>query len=69
MSVFVYSFLNKTFLENFDFFLNSYITHPEKPRVYYPECFQGREIPVHGPAVAELIESRVAKADVPPPRY
>ena len=44
---------------------NSYITHPEKPKVNYPECFQSRQISVHGPTVAKLIEDRVASADVP----
>jgi hypothetical protein len=39
---------------------NSYITHPDKPEVNYPECFQGKQIPVHGPALAQLIEDRVS---------
>jgi hypothetical protein len=30
------------------------------PQVDYPEGFQGTEIPVFGPAVAKLIEDRVA---------
>ncbi|TEB19958.1 hypothetical protein FA13DRAFT_1757975 [Coprinellus micaceus] len=34
-------------------------TWPEKPEVSYPECFQRDEIPIHGPAVAKLIEDRV----------
>ena len=64
MSVVVFSFcVNKT-LKDFKFFF-SYVTYPEKPKVDYPECFQGRQIPVHGPSVAQLIEDRVARADVP----
>ena len=39
---------------------NSYITHPEKPSVNYPQCFQGKQIPVHGPTVAQLIDDRVS---------
>ncbi|KAJ3550471.1 hypothetical protein NMY22_g452 [Coprinellus aureogranulatus] len=34
-------------------------TWPDKPEVNYPDCFQRDEIPVHGPAVAKLIEDRV----------
>jgi hypothetical protein len=34
--------------------------HPQKPRVDYPEGFQGNEITVHGPTIAKLIEDRVA---------
>ena len=40
----------------------SYVTHPDKPAVKYPECFQGKEIPIHGPSVARLIEDRVSAA-------
>jgi len=39
---------------------DTYITHPEKPRVNYPDCFQGKQIPVHGPTLAQLIEDRVS---------
>ena len=48
-----------------DFGFNSSITHPDKPKVDYPECFQGKQIPVHGPFVAKLIEDRVLSGDVP----
>jgi len=33
-----------------------YFTHPNEPPLGYPEGFQGSSIPVHGPAVAILIE-------------
>jgi len=33
-------------------------TIPNKPRVNYPEGFQGNHIPVDGPTVAKLIEDR-----------
>ena len=49
-------FLNKTLKLDYD----SYITHPEKPKVDYPDCFHSKEIPVHGPSVAQLIEDRVS---------
>ncbi|KAF5325739.1 hypothetical protein D9611_000649 [Ephemerocybe angulata] len=34
-------------------------TWPDKPNVDYPECFQQNAIPVHGPAVAKLVEDRI----------
>ena len=37
---------------------------PEANQVNYPDGFQGEQIPVHGPAVAKLIEDR---ADGPMP--
>jgi hypothetical protein len=33
-------------------------SHPEVTWPNYPEGFQGEQIPVHGPYVAELIEDR-----------
>ncbi|KAG6908130.1 hypothetical protein DXG01_006099 [Tephrocybe rancida] len=36
-----------------------YMTHPNDPRVDYPEGFQGNEIPVDGTTVARLIEKHV----------
>jgi hypothetical protein len=33
-------------------------SHPEVTNPNYPEGFQGEQIPVHGPYVAELIEDR-----------
>lgn len=38
----------------------SHHTYPNKPDVDYPEGFQGNEIPVYGPGIAQLIEDRVA---------
>lgn len=38
----------------------SYHTYETKPKVDYPEGFQGNNIPVHGPSVAQIIEDRVA---------
>ncbi|KAG7443807.1 uncharacterized protein BT62DRAFT_902099 [Guyanagaster necrorhizus] len=39
---------------------NTYRTYPNEPVVGYPEGFQGDNIPVHGPTVAQIIEERVA---------
>ncbi|KAF8809914.1 hypothetical protein BYT27DRAFT_7232134 [Phlegmacium glaucopus] len=39
---------------------DSYTTYPDKPPVKYPKCFQGKEIPVHGPTISQLIEDRVS---------
>ena len=36
-----------------------YFTYPEEPDIDYPDGFQGSRIPVHGPAVAKLIEDRL----------
>ncbi|KAF8913029.1 hypothetical protein CPB84DRAFT_1811992 [Gymnopilus junonius] len=38
---------------------DTYHSHHDKPNVDYPEGFQGDEIPVHGPRIAQLIEDRV----------
>ncbi|KAG9035592.1 hypothetical protein FRB95_010998 [Tulasnella sp. JGI-2019a] len=38
---------------------DTYITNPRVPEVIYVEGFHGREIPVHGPTVAKLVEDRV----------
>jgi len=46
-------------LKHFAIWNDTYHTHPNTPRVDYPEGFQGTEIPVHGPAVAKLIEDRL----------
>lgn len=37
----------------------SWHTLPNKPKVNYPEGFQGPNIPAYGPKIAELIEGRV----------
>ncbi|KAG8853752.1 hypothetical protein FRB96_008006 [Tulasnella sp. 330] len=34
-------------------------THPNAPKVDYPEGFQGDQIPAHGPSIARLIQDRV----------
>jgi hypothetical protein len=47
----IYVLFNSLFL--------SYYTHPDTPRVDYPDGFQGTSIPVYGPAVAKLIEGRL----------
>ncbi|KAF9484502.1 hypothetical protein BDN70DRAFT_928375 [Pholiota conissans] len=38
---------------------DTYLTYPNEPAVVYPEGFQGTDIPVHGKAVAKLIEDRL----------
>ncbi|KAF8671765.1 hypothetical protein RHS04_08050 [Rhizoctonia solani] len=38
---------------------NTAFTEPSLPLVQYPEGFQGNEIPVHGPFIADLIEERI----------
>ncbi|KAJ7164684.1 hypothetical protein C8R43DRAFT_878630 [Mycena crocata] len=38
---------------------DSFHTYPDEPEVNYPEGFQGASIPVHGPAVAQLIETHL----------
>ncbi|KAG6902177.1 hypothetical protein C0995_003459 [Termitomyces sp. Mi166 len=38
---------------------DTYMTHPNEPRVDYPEGFQGNEIPVDGATVARLIEEHI----------
>ncbi|KDR78102.1 hypothetical protein GALMADRAFT_138246 [Galerina marginata CBS 339.88] len=40
--------------------LDSHHTYPNKPNVDYPDGFQGNEIPVYGPGIAQLIEERIA---------
>ncbi|KAJ3574847.1 hypothetical protein NP233_g1478 [Leucocoprinus birnbaumii] len=44
-------------------------THPNKPKVDYPEGFQGDQIPVHGPTVAKLIEDRLPFKPLFKPTY
>ncbi|KAJ7591263.1 hypothetical protein C8J56DRAFT_558290 [Mycena floridula] len=39
---------------------DTYYSGPTKPNVDYPEGFQLNYIPVHGPAVAKLVEDRIA---------
>lgn len=39
----------------------SYFTEDNTPRVKYPDGFQGSSIPVHGPAIANLIEKRIVR--------
>jgi hypothetical protein len=49
-------------MKHFAFWNDTFRTagHGEgKPDVAYPAGFQGNYIPVHGPAVAQLIEDRV----------
>lgn len=36
-----------------------YMTHPNEPRVDYPEGFQGNEIAVDGGSVVRLIEEHL----------
>ncbi|KIK51000.1 hypothetical protein GYMLUDRAFT_409790 [Collybiopsis luxurians FD-317 M1] len=38
---------------------DTYHTHPNEPRVDYPEGFQEDYIPVHGPTVAKIVEERL----------
>ncbi|KAF4590490.1 hypothetical protein EYR38_009791 [Pleurotus pulmonarius] len=46
-------------MAHFSVWNDTYYSAAEKPNVNYPEGFQGNEIPVHGPAIAKLIEDRV----------
>lgn len=46
-------------VNKYSFTLERYFTGPNEPRVEYPDGFQGNEIPVFGPMVAQLIEDRV----------
>ncbi|PPQ64507.1 hypothetical protein CVT26_002046 [Gymnopilus dilepis] len=39
---------------------DTYHTYRDKPNVDYPEGFQGNEIPVYGPGIAQLIEDRIS---------
>ena len=39
---------------------SSYHTYETMPQVNYPEGFQGNNIPVDGPSIAQIIEERVA---------
>jgi len=39
---------------------DTYIAYRDKPAVNYPDCFQGKQIPVHGPIIAKVIEDRVS---------
>ena len=58
---------NDTYVSNFpshpevvvDHISPRYHSYPNTPGVDYPEGFQGTNIPVHGPAVAKLIEDRL----------
>lgn len=43
-------------------------THPKEPKVDYPYGFQENFIPVHGPAVAKLIQDRVYGHSLQPER-
>lgn len=38
---------------------DTYLTHPDEPKVAYPEGFQGDSIPVYGPLVAKIVEDRL----------
>jgi hypothetical protein len=46
-------------MRHFAVWNDTWHTLPNKPRVDYPEGFQGPDIPAYGPKVAELIEGRV----------
>lgn len=46
-------------MRHFSVWNDTYFTHPNEPPLGYPEGFQGTSIPVHGPAVAKLIEDRL----------
>ncbi|KAH7915202.1 hypothetical protein BJ138DRAFT_174726 [Hygrophoropsis aurantiaca] len=47
-------------MRHFAVWNDTYYTEENTPHVSYPEGFQGTSIPVYGPAVADLIEKRVA---------
>ncbi|TFK75344.1 hypothetical protein BDN72DRAFT_874573 [Pluteus cervinus] len=46
-------------MRHFSVWNDTYFTHPNEPRVDYPEGFQGISIPVYGPAVAKLVEDQL----------
>ncbi|PPR02525.1 hypothetical protein CVT24_001951 [Panaeolus cyanescens] len=46
-------------MSHFAVWNDTHHTYPNKPKVEYPEGFQGNEIPVYGPTIAQLIEDRV----------
>ncbi|KAF9487953.1 hypothetical protein BDN71DRAFT_1404003 [Pleurotus eryngii] len=48
-------------MAHFSVWNDTYVYHSaaDKPDVNYPEGFQSNQIPVHGPAIAKLIEDRV----------
>jgi len=54
----VHLHLMVTYLRLYGSFLR-YFTAPNEPKVSYPPGFQGRNIPVYGPTVAQLIEDRL----------
>lgn len=46
-------------MSHFAVWNDTFYTYPDEPRVEYPEGFQGNEIPVYGPTIAQIIEDRV----------
>jgi hypothetical protein len=46
-------------MKHFAVWNDTWASYPNTPRVDYPEGFQGDSIPVHGPAMAKLIEDRI----------
>ncbi|KAJ9108971.1 hypothetical protein QFC21_000294 [Naganishia friedmannii] len=45
---------------HYGFWGSEYFTHPDTPKVAYPEGFQGNEIPIDGKVVADLIHARLS---------
>lgn len=48
-------------LKHYSIWNDTYFTEDNTPRVKYPDGFQGSSIPVHGPAIANLIEKRIVR--------
>lgn len=46
-------------LTHFGMWNDTYFTEENTPKVHYPEGFQGPNIPIYGPTVANLIEKRI----------